>query len=131
MSEILNEIEQAVVQYQTRVHELVAELSAELPKIFTRIFEGNPEIESMGWSQYSPYFNDGDECVFHVHEVDTINGEDVWDSGKSEEFDLALRQADDVLQSLPEDFLKALYGNHVSVTIHKDGRVETNSCDHD
>jgi len=32
------------------------------------LFEVCPEIESVYWAQYTPYFNDGDSCVFSVHE---------------------------------------------------------------
>jgi len=27
------------------------------------IFEKHPKVESFGWNQYTPYFNDGDTCV--------------------------------------------------------------------
>lgn len=33
------------------------------------IFERNPELEKIAWTQYSPFFNDGDECVFSVHDL--------------------------------------------------------------
>lgn len=29
----------------------------------------DPTIESLGWSQYTPYFNDGDTCTFGVGDV--------------------------------------------------------------
>ena len=29
----------------------------------------DPAVESFGWSQYTPYFNDGDACVFHTYGV--------------------------------------------------------------
>lgn len=32
------------------------------------LFEACPEIESVYWTQYTPYFNDGDSCEFSVHE---------------------------------------------------------------
>lgn len=31
-------------------------------------FETIPEIKTIKWTQYTPYFNDGDECTFSVHE---------------------------------------------------------------
>jgi len=31
------------------------------------IFEKYPTLESFGWSQYTPYFNDGDTCIFSVN----------------------------------------------------------------
>jgi hypothetical protein len=39
-----------------------------LGKAFTTFFERCPEVYSVLWAQYAPYFNDGDPCVFHVHE---------------------------------------------------------------
>lgn len=31
------------------------------------IFDQYPDLESFSWTQYTPHFNDGDECVFAVH----------------------------------------------------------------
>ena len=31
------------------------------------IFEKYPKIESFGWNQYTPYFNDGETCFFSVN----------------------------------------------------------------
>lgn len=31
-------------------------------------FAHYPAVKSIKWSQYSPFFNDGDACVFSVHE---------------------------------------------------------------
>lgn len=36
---------------------------------FKEIFETFPEVKAIGWTQYAPYFNDGDACVFSVHEI--------------------------------------------------------------
>src|SRR5688572_27883088 len=29
--------------------------------------EDHPEIQQISWTQYTPYFNDGDECTFGVN----------------------------------------------------------------
>lgn len=34
--------------------------------VFAEFFKENPEIFYVGWTQYTPYFNDGDECVFRT-----------------------------------------------------------------
>lgn len=31
------------------------------------IFNAYPEVDNFGWIQYTPYFNDGDECTFGVN----------------------------------------------------------------
>ena len=30
-------------------------------------FDSNPTIQAVVWSQYTPYFNDGEECIFSVN----------------------------------------------------------------
>jgi hypothetical protein len=40
------------------------------------IFEKHPKVESFGWNQYTPYFNDGDTCVFSANtDYIIVNGE--------------------------------------------------------
>lgn len=31
------------------------------------IFNKYPELESFGWTQYTPYFNDGESCMFYAN----------------------------------------------------------------
>ena len=38
-------------------------------ELFKSFFEENPEINSVQWTQYTPYFNDGEECVFGVNDI--------------------------------------------------------------
>lgn len=45
------------------------------------VFEKNPRLESFSWNQYTPYFNDGDTCVFSANtDYLKINGEYADDS---------------------------------------------------
>lgn len=45
------------------------------------VFTKHPKVESFGWNQYTPYFNDGDTCIFSANtDYLTINGEYVDDS---------------------------------------------------
>lgn len=42
------------------------------------LFARHPEMESFAWSQYTPYWNDGDVCEFGVYTGDPeINGREV------------------------------------------------------
>lgn len=34
------------------------------------IFERHPKLDSFKWRQYTPYFNDGEECIFGRHDAD-------------------------------------------------------------
>jgi hypothetical protein len=46
-----------------------------------QFFEINPGIKAFVWTQYSPFFNDGEECTFGVNAVTFTNaeGEDLED----------------------------------------------------
>lgn len=34
---------------------------------FREFFAANPEVNVIGWRQYTPYFNDGEACVFNCY----------------------------------------------------------------
>lgn len=42
---------------------------AALKEALKFFFDKYPAIQSLTWTQYTPYFNDGDACVFHVNDV--------------------------------------------------------------
>ena len=44
------------------------ELQGEFKDIIKLFFEECPKIQAVVWSQYTPYFNDGDECVFSIND---------------------------------------------------------------
>jgi hypothetical protein len=176
--EVLTKINEQLEAFKAKRAELVKELQSEFPALLAPLFEKSKKIESIGWRQYTPYFNDGDECVFSVHNDDLqVNGEDfddvdflqelqygtikteddrlenlrvatekeykwmmdkrIGESGYRENKDLdkyelsVYEEFKSVLQSVPEDFYKDLFGDHVTVTVHKDGRIETEEYDHD
>ena len=65
---------------QEEIKKLKKEMLEASNKIFTEltktIFEEHPKVKSFGWTQYTPYFNDGDTCYFSVHtDYIYINGE--------------------------------------------------------
>lgn len=48
-----------------------------LNEALTAVFEEYPQIESISWTQYTPYFNDGDSCEFSVNTWNIeLNGEE-------------------------------------------------------
>lgn len=40
-------------------------------------FKMYPEVEALQWSQYTPYFNDGDSCEFSVNDLNVLTSEEV------------------------------------------------------
>lgn len=64
----MSKFKELLAQY----HEVKAELSANLKEAFQETveeaFAANPLIGWVAWTQYAPWFNDGDTCTFYVHE---------------------------------------------------------------
>lgn len=46
-----------------------AEAKKVLGEEFKAFFEKVPEVATVEWRQYTPYFNDGDTCEFGVHDA--------------------------------------------------------------
>lgn len=69
MSTALEKFQEAKANYDRIVKELGSQIMAD---VFTPFWEAHPEVVAVRWTQYTPYFNDGDPCVFHVHELSDV-----------------------------------------------------------
>jgi hypothetical protein len=123
------------------------------------LFERYDWLKEIAWSQYTPYFNDGDSCEFGVNEA-YVNGCSLSYDGKklyaetynsvlfeeedAEEFIESMNEAqlkefkevENIAQTLNnflcsnEDIALMMFGDHVKVSIQRDG-VFTEEYDHD
>jgi hypothetical protein len=127
-----------------------------------QIFEKHSVLESFGWTQYTPYFNDGDTCYFNVYidepyingeygeELDCLSKKNIsnygtWNREKkiyegrvevdNPNYNKELSEAyDDVynfLNMFDEDYFLDAFGDHVQITVKKDGTIDTEECEHD
>jgi hypothetical protein len=106
---------------------------------FKVFFKAHPECVGLRWSQYTPYFNDGEECIFRVNEFYlkmTNTPEDEGDDGdgyedtfaygdnkarkESEPFKSAAKAVRQ-LERIDKDVFKIAFGDHVQVTATRDG----------
>jgi hypothetical protein len=100
---------------------------------FQGFFERFPKVQGVKWTQYTPHFNDGETCVFSVHEPDLIDedGEDhysyCWDKEFGEGCDDAFGE---VWSEMDDDVLEAVFGDHVEITITRD-EVTVEDYSHD
>lgn len=140
-------------KFEETMNNLKKDLQKQLETAFKLFFEKHPEVATIHWVQYTPYFNDGDECVFGVHELyftktpwnelENYWGEDdeglisekYWDNVTRKYVinpDLSSDLAEDmnkfakVFGSLDDDIHRAAFGDHVWVMAHKDGFEVTN-----
>jgi hypothetical protein len=59
----------AIIEKETeRRKQLQESATPTIKALFTAFFEEMTTINRVAWTQYTPYFNDGSECVFSVHE---------------------------------------------------------------
>lgn len=122
-----------------------------LKEAFKEFFAKHPSAHTITWTQYTPYFNDGDACHFSVHEMvlNDDEDEDYYDDDEDEDEDEdgeeavepevvelteeqqeALDEDFDRLQNIPEDVLEAVFGDHVQITATAEG-FEVTEYSHD
>lgn len=72
--------EEKMNDFKTRMEELQREMNETGQNYFkdevALIFQEFPNLLSFTWTQYTPYFNDGDECVFRVNAYPTARFRD-------------------------------------------------------
>lgn len=96
-----------------------------------QLFEDFPDLEWFSWTQYTPYFNDGDECTFRVNSdlIIKLKGfRAISDDGEDDEDEVGDQKApDDLLyfKSGPSDkvyWLSKDYGNRGYIIRYGYGR---------
>lgn len=116
------------------------------------IFNDNPQLNSFSWKQYTPYFNDGDTCVFGVNRdyfklnnsSDNIDEWTLNHENYSKEIDLkdfsfdsiaslkkAYTQIDELLSTFEDDVLCQMFGDHAEITVYRNGVIDVDEYSHD
>lgn len=109
-----------------------------------RILEWFPTIKTIEWTQYTPWWNDGDPCTFSVHDPE-INGHAKWawrtireafkgahaerewaqgavkDHREELEAGVNYEQVFDFLGAFGHDCYLSMFGDHAKVVITRDG----------
>jgi hypothetical protein len=110
------------------------------------LFVEYPDLKSISWSQYTPYFNDGDSCNFssnHSYAAIKFVASDDEDEDEDDDYQdgfneslatpeqlKAGKAAEEFLENFDDDDMENLFGDHVKVIITKDG-IEVEDYDHD
>jgi hypothetical protein len=157
---IQNEIDTILNDYNETINQLneIKKIAQEKTKVVlqegTRDIFKNRKITWIGWTQFTPYFNDGEECIFSVHEMyygydldptEVYNPYDgvyigyrMYESDKPEDMDMEdfssdyeeMKKLSNAIESIPSDVMKSAFGDHVFVRITKEG-VQILSYYHD
>ena len=80
---ILEEIKKGKEEIKDLQAKMREKIKSNFHDLAKTVFAEYPELKSFGWTQYTPYFNDGEECTFGSHHTNPfINGFDSWSSSK-------------------------------------------------
>lgn len=147
---LLNEQRELQKKFQTTAQALFKETTKEF-------FDKNPNVTAIVWTQYTPYFNDGDECTFGVNDATFTNAPDpenvrwgeyegdeetatdgseifAWegwgDAPKGLNVEMCKAFGRMIGSSEMEDVMKAMFGDHVKVVATREG-FDVDDYDHD
>ena len=65
---VLLETDKLIKDIEEKRESFKKEAQKVFKKLTDLVFNQFPKINSITWCQYTPYFNDGEECVFTLHE---------------------------------------------------------------
>ncbi len=107
-------------------------------ELFKEFFDKHPDVESIKWHQYTPYFNDGDVCEFGVNSDASIKLKDKDDffgeydnyTDKNPQTNKLIQNASELVASIPDDIMLEVFGDHAEITANRDG-FDVESYDHD
>lgn len=86
-----------IQQMKEEVQNLAQE---EFKKSMREIFILIPSLKAIAWTQYSPHFNDGDECVFGVNSVAALS---FIPSRTAYDYEELLQEMDEDDEGIPEN----------------------------
>ena len=140
-----DKIKEVIKSYKTKRNELTEFVKNNFQVACQEFFDNNPWLENFSWTQYTQYFNDGDECNFYVQsdtECISINGERVDDidflkeenynrvdgkyvSSPNPNFDQSkfntVKGISSFIQSIDDSLMKDMFGDHKEITVTKNG----------
>lgn len=125
--ELVERIQKEFAAFDEKRKALAKELQAEFPQLLKPLFDKYAWVETIGWRQCSPW-NDGDETQFEVmcgsdqlsiNDMNWYDGEVYNDEEKKDVF----KEFASVLESLPEELLKTLFGESNEVEVKRTGEI--------
>jgi hypothetical protein len=146
---MLAKVKEARAAYKAALDEAGKDLQKSLAEYLAEALRQAPEeYVAVRWSQYSPYFNDGEACTFSVHEpfvLTTDSDEDERYEGawyreeyysayykKTEpEQHVGLKALNEAWSSIEEDIFERAFGDHVQITVRRDGSFSVDDRGHD
>lgn len=134
-------------QFEAAQKRMQDEGKVALEEALAEAFKKNPKLHAVRWTQYTPYFNDGEACVFSVNspyikfeglEEDAGDYEDGFEYCSSyrnderpEGFKEAAAAVTEIFNAIPDELMLAVFEDHVQVTATREGGFEVEEHSHD
>jgi len=125
-----NKIEAFKKQIEAKQEELKNFAQDNFHHLSRELFETNPELISFTFRQYTPYFNDGDECVFSVNFYGDEEDFEFIEGIDEKKKDGIIELAVDFIDSIPSGTMKDIFGDHCEVKLSA-GKSEVSDYQHD
>ena len=65
----MSDMDAVIETFRVEKERLQNIMKENLSVVFDSFFSAHPQVNTIHWTQYTPYFNDGDECVFSVYDI--------------------------------------------------------------
>ncbi len=82
-TKFIEEVKKDVAQINEIKQQLVDKLKPRFKDLFIPFLTKYPQVKEVRWTQYTPYFNDGESCEFSVNELNGF----IDPNEESEEYD--------------------------------------------
>lgn len=139
----MSNLEKAIAEYKKAEEalskareEAMAPARKALLEDFKAAFERAPEVLAYRWTQYTPYFNDGEPCEFRVNDLEwsgKVEGEEGDEEDEDEEWnwrDAPGNPPDPC--AIGDDLLEGVFGDHTEVIVRRGATdFEVNEYSHD
>ena len=138
-----SKIKQALEAKRKELRKEATEMASKFFKENTgELFKEHPIMKSFSWEQFTPYFNDGDTCVFRARTDEDsikINGEHWDDWWYRDEKDAtpeqlqktaAVNAVSKFLNLFSKEDFEAAFGDHTSVVVTPDSIEVIDCTDH-
>lgn len=138
------DLRKARAKVQAALEEANKIAKATFAGVSEELFRAHPILASFKWSQYTPFFNDGDTCTFSANTdyptigyTDGTEDEDFYgpeDEKKPTEKEKAGLAVIAFLSEFEDRDFEAMFGDHMAVTVKRGVKgieVETEEYDHE
>lgn len=132
---------------KAQMEELRKEAAAAMKPMLIAFMNETPQVKAVKWTQYTPYFNDGDACTFSVNDPEFYfegddqedEGHGIWSIGRADCGPKPEQCSAETAEACAafvkalggmDDALETLFGDHCKVIVTAEG-VEVDEYDHD